>query len=191
MMGTVWLPCGYILSKNWLCDLRKTSDSVWACISPHLSLKFDHHHPLPLLPGPLSCSVSGQLDLALLLRGVLWSHCCGGWCRPDHSLLRLLLLVHYKSTQGKEAQPASVSAKDQQQPLPFRVLGQGLTMAKAKARDAQCAEAEKASSAAATHWWLFEDAEEETRRLLSTASCLIFFITMYKDFFTQRNLMLC
>lgn len=102
-----------------------------------------------------------------------------------------LFYLSNRSTQREEAQPASLSAKDQQQPLPFGVLGQGLTMAKAKAkaRDAQWAEAE--ASAAATHWWLFEDAEEETRRLLSTASCLIFFITMYKDFFTQRNLMLC
>ena len=31
----------------------------------------DHHHPLPVLPGPLPRLVPRQLDLALLFRGLL------------------------------------------------------------------------------------------------------------------------
>ncbi|KAK7812909.1 hypothetical protein U0070_001017 [Myodes glareolus] len=55
--------------------------------------------------------------------------------------------VHSCSTQGKEAQSASVSAKDHQQPLSFRVLGQDSHHS--EGADAQCGEAEMAPSVAA------------------------------------------
>lgn len=56
----------------------------------------DHHHPLPVLPGPLPSPVPRQLDLALLLRGLLRPHRRGGRRRPDHPVLRLLLPVHHE-----------------------------------------------------------------------------------------------
>ena len=51
----------------------------------------DNHHPLPVLPGPVSGPLSLQLDLALLLWRLLWHdrHC--GRSGPDCPLLRLLL----------------------------------------------------------------------------------------------------
>lgn len=92
----------------------------------------DHHHPLPVLPGPLPRPVPRQLDLALLLRGLLRPHRRGGRRRPDHPVLRLLLLVHHESSQGKEAQSARVSAKDHQQHLSSGCSDRILTTAKAQ-----------------------------------------------------------
>lgn len=54
---------------------------------------WDHHHPLPVFPGTLQSSVPHQLDMEVLLWGVLWHDCHRRWGGADHPLLRLLLFV--------------------------------------------------------------------------------------------------
>lgn len=148
---------------------------------------WDHHYPLPVLSGPLPRFVSCQLDLALLFRGLFWPYCCGGWCSPDHSILRLLLLVHHKSTQGKEAQFASVSAKDHQQPLSFRVHGQnsyhskGMRCLVRKIRNLTLLLQTVISGSVRMQ-------RKRTRRFLFYASCLIFFYYYVQRFFYTKKL---
>lgn len=147
----------------------------------------DHHHPLPVLPGPLPRPLSRQLDLALLLRGLLRPHCCGGRSCPDYSILRLLLPVHNKSTQGKETQSASVSAKDRHQHLSFRVLGQNSYHSKGtrclirKIRNLTLSLQIVISGSVRTQ-------RKRTRRFLFNASCLIFFYYYVQRFFYTKKL---
>lgn len=53
----------------------------------------NHHHPLPVLPGTLQSPLPHQLDMEVLLWGILWHdrHRCRGGA--DHPLLWLLLFV--------------------------------------------------------------------------------------------------
>lgn len=74
---------------------------------------WDHHHPLPVLPGSVQSSLPHQLDMEVLLWGVLWYDCHRCWSGADHPLLRLLLFVCNKSTERKEAESASLSAKEE------------------------------------------------------------------------------
>lgn len=65
------------------------------------------------------------------------------------------------------------------------MLRQGLTMA--KAQDAQCGEAETASSVAAAHWWLFEDAEGRDQE--ASVYCILpylFYYYVQRFFYTKK-----
>ena len=53
----------------------------------------DHHHPLPIFPGTLPSPLPHQLDMALLLRGILRHDRYRCWGGADYSVLRLLLFV--------------------------------------------------------------------------------------------------
>lgn len=62
----------------------------------------DHHKPLSVRPGLVQSTLHLQLDLPLLLRGLLRLHCCCRWLCADRPLLRLLLPLHFKRYNEKE-----------------------------------------------------------------------------------------
>lgn len=99
----------------------------------------------------------------------------------------LFLSFEHSSTQGKEAQSASVSAKDHRQHLSFRVLGQNSYHSKGtrclirKIRNVTLLLQIVISGSVRTQ-------RKRTRRFLFNASCLIFFYYYVQRFFYTKKL---
>lgn len=61
----------------------------------------DHHHPLPLLPGPVQSALHRQLGVALQHGGLRWPDRGCVRSRSDHFLLRFLLPLRHKRWENK------------------------------------------------------------------------------------------